>query len=81
AAVPLRGAGRAVAAVSVSGRGGHLTLERLAPLLQTCARAVWAHLYGPGRAARFAPPAEVPSPGMPVVMDSLMSWARSANWM
>ncbi|MFD4259210.1 IclR family transcriptional regulator [Streptomyces sp. NPDC058534] len=81
AAVPLRGAGRAIAAVSVSSMGGHRTLERLAPLLQSCARSIWTELYGPGRAARFAPPVEAPPAAVPVPMDTIMDLARPDSWM
>lgn len=81
AAVPLRGAGRAVAAVSVSSMGGHRALERLAPMLQSCARSIWTELYGKGRTARFAPPVEAPPATVPVQMDALMRWARPDSWM
>ncbi|WP_431313263.1 IclR family transcriptional regulator [Streptomyces antnestii] len=81
AAVPLRGAGRAIAAVSVSSTGHYRTLERLAPMLQSCARSIWTELYGPGRAARFAPPVEAPQAAVPVPMDSMLRWARAGSWM
>ncbi|MET8572807.1 IclR family transcriptional regulator [Streptomyces sp. NPDC004783] len=80
-AAPLRGAGRAIAAVSVSSMGGHRSLERLIPLLQSCTRSIWAELHGPGRAARFAPPVEAPPTEAPVPMGDIMRWARSHSWM
>ncbi|MFI7008832.1 IclR family transcriptional regulator [Streptomyces sp. NPDC050145] len=80
AAAPLRGAGRAIAAVSLSSWGGHRTIERLAPLLQSCVRSIWSELYGLGRAARFTP-LEAPPATVPVPMDSMNRWARSNNWM
>ncbi|NBE50206.1 IclR family transcriptional regulator, partial [Streptomyces boluensis] len=81
AAVPLRGAGRAIAAVSVASLGGHRALERLAPLLQSCARSIWAELYGRGRAARFAPPIEAPPATVPVPLDNMRRWAWPGSWM
>lgn len=80
-AAPLRGAGRAIAAVSVSSMGGHRSMERLTPLLQSCTRSIWAELHGPGRAARFAPPVEAPPAEVPVAMDDILRWARSNSWM
>ncbi|MEU6658820.1 IclR family transcriptional regulator [Streptomyces sp. NPDC046821] len=80
-AVPLRGAGRAIAAVSVSSTGNHRTQGQLVPTLQSCARSIWTELYGPGRAARFAPPVEAPPARVPVPMDNMMRWARIDGWM
>ncbi|GAA0495769.1 IclR family transcriptional regulator [Streptomyces olivaceiscleroticus] len=81
-AAPLRGAGRAVAAVSVCGNGIHRELERLAPAVRGTARAVWAELYGPGRAAprRTAECAAAPALE-PAQLDTMMSWLRFAEWM
>ncbi|MGW8887431.1 IclR family transcriptional regulator [Streptomyces sp. NPDC055749] len=81
-AAPLRGAGRAVAAISVSGKGGHRELERLAPVVQGCARSVWRAMYGPGRATRAAPPAPSYTPGVSEqAMDNMMGWLRVTDWM
>ncbi|MFC9296137.1 IclR family transcriptional regulator [Streptomyces sp. NPDC057011] len=84
-AAPLRGAGRAVAAVSVSvssGRGER-ELARLGPVVAACARAVWRELYGPGRAGRSAPaPARDPEPAVSAqAMDNMMGWLRFSEWM
>ncbi|WP_424214288.1 IclR family transcriptional regulator [Streptomyces sp. BI20] len=68
-AAPLRGAGRAVAAVSVScsrGERGERELARLAPLVTACVRSVWRELYGAGRgvrAARAGSPRAASGPG------------------
>lgn len=83
-AVPLRGAGRAVAAISVSGKGLHRDLERFAPAVLACTRAVWRELYGAGRAARRTASAPPPS-SRPAVsaqaMDNMMGWLRTSEWM
>ncbi|MEV0599947.1 IclR family transcriptional regulator [Streptomyces sp. NPDC050315] len=83
-AAPLRGAGRAIAAVSVCGNGLHRELERLAPAVRGTSRAIWASLYGPGRAAAVprTAAAPVPEPALePAQMDTMMSWMRFAEWM
>ncbi|MER6255940.1 IclR family transcriptional regulator [Streptomyces sp. NPDC001584] len=82
-AAPLRGAGRAVAAVSVSSCRGERELARLGPAVLACARAVWRELYGPGRAGR--PAAARPQGPRPEVseqeMDNMMGWLRFSEWM
>ncbi|EST36533.1 IclR family transcriptional regulator [Streptomyces roseochromogenus] len=86
-AAPLRGAGRAVASVSVCGNGAHRELERIAPAVLSCTRSVWQSMFGPGRhtdkAARQAPTDEgVPAAGVPQpVMDNMVSWLRFIQWM
>ncbi|MGW1547946.1 IclR family transcriptional regulator [Streptomyces sp. NPDC002346] len=83
-AAPLRGAGRAVAAISVCGNGAHRELERIAPAVQNCARAVWQAMFGPGRHTRKpAQTTETASaPGVPQpAMDNMMSWLRFSDWM
>ncbi|MFF9066597.1 IclR family transcriptional regulator [Streptomyces sp. NPDC014891] len=83
-AAPLRGSGRAVAAVSVCGHGVHREMERLAPAVRGCARAVWQSMFGPqrpaerrGRAAGPVAEAEPPQPSM----DTMMAWLRVSDWM
>ncbi|MFJ9852903.1 IclR family transcriptional regulator [Streptomyces sp. NPDC101150] len=85
-AVPLRGAGRAIAAISLSGNGTHRELDRLAPAVTDCARAVWQSLFGPGR--RAALPQKPPRPAVPAgpklspaAMDSTMAWIRDSEWL
>ncbi|MFE2306671.1 IclR family transcriptional regulator [Streptomyces sp. NPDC059411] len=82
-AAPLRGAGRAVAAVSVSSGRGDREPSRLAPAVLACARSVWRELYGPGRAGRAG---SAPAPDLePAVsaqaMDNMMGWLRFSEWM
>ncbi|WP_404960693.1 IclR family transcriptional regulator [Streptomyces sp. 147326] len=82
-AAPLRGAGRAVAAVSVSCSRGERELARLGPAVAACARAVWRELYGPGRTGRA--PAARPREPEPAVseqaMDNMLGWLRFSEWM
>lgn len=94
-AAPLRGAGRAIASISVCGMGIHRELERMAPAVLGTARAVWSALYGPGRASSArttsrgaAHPASPAANGCadgsamaPAQMDTMMSWMRFAEWM
>ncbi|WP_405981174.1 IclR family transcriptional regulator [Streptomyces sp. NBC_00158] len=82
-AAPLRGSGRAIAAVSVSCCRGDRELTRLAPAVQACARAVWRELYGPGRAGRSAsaPPADLEPAVSARAMDNMMGWLRFSEWM
>ncbi|MFC9492122.1 IclR family transcriptional regulator C-terminal domain-containing protein, partial [Streptomyces hydrogenans] len=83
-AAPLRGAGRAVAAISVCGHGVHRELERIAPVVRGCARSVWQSMFGPGRQPEQRPQpvgataaAGVPQPSM----DNMMTWLRFSEWM
>ncbi|WP_455361805.1 IclR family transcriptional regulator [Streptomyces sp. SYSU K21746] len=94
-AAPLRGAGRAIASISVCGNGVHRELERMAPTVLGAARAVWRELYGPGRAATARKASRgttrtgdattsgtADEPAMdPPQLDTLMSWMRFAEWM
>ncbi|MEV0323789.1 IclR family transcriptional regulator [Streptomyces sp. NPDC050658] len=83
-AAPLRGAGRAIAAVSVCGNGAHRELERIAPKVTACTRAVWQSLFGPGRQTKSTAPAadEARGPGVTQdSMDSMMAWLSSSDWM
>lgn len=82
-AAPLRGAGRAIAAISVCGNGAHRELERIAPAVHGCARAVWQAMFGPGRRTRKpVQTPEVSEPGVPQpAMDTMMSWLRFSDWM
>ncbi|MFF8594485.1 IclR family transcriptional regulator [Streptomyces sp. NPDC015220] len=84
-AAPLRGAGRAVAAISVCGNGAHRELERIAPSVLGCARSVWQDMFGPGRRAKNRARSERAAPSVPAVpphaMDGMMSWLRFSEWM
>ncbi|MFC8868776.1 IclR family transcriptional regulator [Streptomyces sp. NPDC057148] len=83
-AAPLRGAGRAVASISVCGNGVHRELERIAPAVRGCTRSVWQAMFGPGQRAkqRARTAAALPEAGVPQpVMDNMMSWLRTSEWM
>ncbi|MFD3536217.1 IclR family transcriptional regulator [Streptomyces sp. NPDC058664] len=83
-AAPLRGAGRAIAAISVCGHGVHREMERIAPAVRGCARSVWQSLFGPGRHTekRARAAGAGPGPGVPQPsMDSMMAWLRFSDWM
>ncbi|MER7991260.1 IclR family transcriptional regulator [Streptomyces noursei] len=84
-AVPLRGSGRAIAAISLSGNGAHRELDRLAPAVADCARTVWRSLFGPGRrTVRPHRPAQLPhlGPAMsPAAMANTLAWMRDSEWM
>ncbi|MEU3401473.1 IclR family transcriptional regulator [Streptomyces filamentosus] len=83
-AAPLRGAGRAVAAISVCGHNVHRDLERIAPLVRGCARSVWRSMFGPGRQperqVRPAGPGDAAGVSQPS-MDNMMAWLRFSDWM
>ncbi|MCK7622650.1 IclR family transcriptional regulator [Streptomyces sp. RS10V-4] len=83
-AAPLRGAGRAIGAISLSGNGAHRELDRLAPAVADCARTVWRALFGPGRrTARPHRATEVPRPGpvlSPAAMANTLAWLRDSEW-
>jgi DNA-binding IclR family transcriptional regulator len=44
-AAPIRGAGRSIAAVSVSGPLHRIDIKRVVPLVRRCATDVWGHLF------------------------------------
>ena len=50
-AAPIRGAGRAIAAVSVSGPVHKLDVSRVVPLVRRCATDIWSQLFGRRSAA------------------------------
>ncbi|NBE52585.1 IclR family transcriptional regulator [Streptomyces boluensis] len=83
-AAPLRGAGRAIASISVCGNGAHRDLERIAPIVLGCTRQVWQSMFGPGRHTwkEFETAEEVSAPSVPQhSMDNMMGWLRSSDWM
>ncbi len=45
-AAPIRGAGRAIAAVSVSGPVPKIDVSRIVPLVRRCASDIWSQLFG-----------------------------------
>ncbi|MEV5879487.1 IclR family transcriptional regulator [Streptomyces sp. NPDC052101] len=84
-AAPLRGAGRAIAAISVCGNGTHRELERIAPAVLGTSRSVWQAMFGPGRQKRkptARPSGGGSAPGVPQpAMDNMMAWLRFSEWM
>jgi DNA-binding IclR family transcriptional regulator len=85
-AAPLRGASRAIGAVSITARGCTArNMDRLALSASSCARSIWRDLFGPGRARRrpAAPRGGVGlRPGIPEErMDALVTWLRHSDWM
>jgi DNA-binding IclR family transcriptional regulator len=45
-AAPIRGSGRAIAAVSVSGPVHQVDVSRVVPLVRRCAADIWSQLFG-----------------------------------
>lgn len=83
-AAPLRGAGRAVAAVSVSGRAGQLDLSRAAPFVREAARQASAALFPRDYAQeRRRARAEAPEPASwpPGALETLLEGIGGDYWM
>ncbi|WP_231335694.1 IclR family transcriptional regulator [Actinomadura graeca] len=78
AAAPLRGAGRAVAAISLSRTAGYADLPRMANQVSRCARAVWASLFESGR--RFAQADKDREPAPASDTDTVLSWLGYMDW-
>ncbi|MFG2371819.1 IclR family transcriptional regulator [Streptomyces sp. NPDC048504] len=79
-AAPLRGAGRALAAISLSRTVGHADLKRMAHQVGQCARAVWASLFDTGR--RFEETHHVTAGPGPESGDTatVLAWLRFSEW-
>lgn len=56
-AAPIRGAGRAVAGVSICGPISEIDFEKAAPMVRSTAQAIWREAFGPGVAAEPLPAA------------------------
>ncbi len=61
-AAPIRGAGRAVAAVSVSGPVGTIDVSRMVPLVRRCASEIWGQLFAKRPADEAVPTAGTNGP-------------------
>ncbi|MET1073755.1 MAG: IclR family transcriptional regulator [Umezawaea sp.] len=75
-AAPLRGGGRALAAISISRLAGYADLDRLAPRVTACTRLVWASMFGAHRRVED-------TPAEPVAADdseTVGSWLRFSEW-
>ncbi|MFJ3709586.1 MULTISPECIES: IclR family transcriptional regulator [unclassified Streptomyces] len=80
-AAPLRGAGRAVAAISVTRRSSHQGVEQHGPAVRACAGTIWRELYGPGRAVRERTRGVRDPDISEGAMSSMMGWLRFSEWM
>jgi DNA-binding IclR family transcriptional regulator len=80
-AAPIRGSGRAIAAVSVSGPVHKVDVSRVVPLVRRCATDIWSQLFG----RRGAPEAaRVPAdPRNPWDVEQWWDWLEqtSGEWM
>ncbi len=61
-AAPIRGAGRAIAAVSVSGPVHKVDVSRIVPLVRRCATDIWSQLFGRRSPAEAGPAADARHP-------------------
>jgi DNA-binding IclR family transcriptional regulator len=69
-AAPIRGSGRAIAAVSVSGPVHKVDVSRVVPLVRRCATDIWNHLFGRRTA----------NDGGPQANDTRHSWDVEQWW-
>ncbi|MCU1590569.1 MAG: IclR family transcriptional regulator [Frankiales bacterium] len=81
-AAPLRGSGRAVAAISLTGAADRLDLARLAPFVQECARQASVALF-PRDHARRRPRTEepVPSAWPPGALEEVLKGIGGDYWL
>jgi DNA-binding IclR family transcriptional regulator len=79
-AAPLRGAGRALAAISISQTPASDELSRLAPQVINCARAVWASMFEPGWRSEGRAESPPSTPGPETSADSMLYWLRFNEW-
>jgi DNA-binding IclR family transcriptional regulator len=81
-AVPLRGAGWALAAISVSRNTGSTDLSGLAPKVSACARTIWSSLFATVRRAEEKKPTlTAPDPEtLESTADSTHYWLRFREW-
>ncbi len=86
-AAPLRGAGRAVAAISVCGPSHRMNFEQLAPTVRVAAFNIWRSMFGPGQRSRrknaqaAGPETQSGHAWAPGALDQLLSWPRLSDWM
>lgn len=80
-AAPIRGAGRAIAAVSVSGPVHKVDVSRVVPMVRRCATDIWSQLFG----RRASGPPEGPQPDQrnPWDVERWWDWLGqiSGEWM
>ncbi|MEV0184737.1 IclR family transcriptional regulator [Streptomyces sp. NPDC050625] len=78
-AAPLRGSGRALAAISLSRAGEHADLKRMAHQVAHCARATWASLFDSSRRFEEAR-REAAGPAPEGDTATVLSWLRFHEW-
>ena len=80
-AAPLRGAGRAPAAISLSRTVGNADLVRLAPQVSSCAKAIWKSMVGVGRTSRQQEHLRSQfEPAAPASADDTLFWVQFDEW-
>jgi DNA-binding IclR family transcriptional regulator len=81
-AAPLRGAGLALAAISLSRTVGHADLKRMTHQVTQCARAVWASLFDSSRRFEEARRTHTHTGPAPDSSDTatVLSWLRFSEW-
>lgn len=80
-AAPIRGAGRAIAAVSVSGPVHKVDVSRVVPLVRRCATDIWSQLFG--RRSAGDPPRAATDPRNRWDVEQWWEWLEqtSGEWM
>ncbi|HMC40134.1 MAG TPA: IclR family transcriptional regulator [Acidimicrobiales bacterium] len=80
-AAPIRGSGRAIAAVSVSGPVHKVDVSRVVPLVRRCATEIWSQLFG--RRPPTEPGRTAPDPRQPWDVEQWWEWLEqtSGEWM
>jgi DNA-binding IclR family transcriptional regulator len=81
-AAPIRGSGRAIAAVSVSGPVHKIDVSRVVPLVRRCATDIWSQLFG-RRASTDSGGRPTPDPRNPWDVEQWWDWLEqtSGEWM
>jgi DNA-binding IclR family transcriptional regulator len=80
-AAPIRGSGRAIAAVSVSGPVHKVDVSRVVPLVRRCATEIWSQLFG--RRSPVDPHRSAPDTTNPWDLEQWWGWLEqtSGEWM
>ncbi|MGD9999898.1 MAG: IclR family transcriptional regulator [Ilumatobacteraceae bacterium] len=82
-AAPIRGAGRAIAAVSATGRIESLDIERLAPLVRETATEIWSNMFSnrPRSVSSSAASYDAESPLERAASAELSQWLKYDDWL
>ncbi|MGH9058643.1 MAG: IclR family transcriptional regulator [Acidimicrobiales bacterium] len=80
-AAPIRGAGRAIAAVSVSGSVHKVDANRVVPLVRRCATDIWGQLFG--RRGHEPPAGDATTHDSPLDIEQWRRWMEqvAGEWM